>query len=152
MAALPDAVDLNGLVAFGGHTQLARVVEVDRENVWTSAIFGFVAFEQLLVDSELDPQEPCKRNGKSWRTFVGLKLPMTSLTGEVALAFGPSVRVMFRCGASAGDASVSMSMGVKDIVKNGRGCAFQDAEQGQTIEFTVDDWEILKTRRVSTKR
>lgn len=42
---------------------------------------------------------------------------MTSLTGEVALAFAPSVRVMFNWGVSAGDDSgASMSIGVEDIV------------------------------------
>lgn len=50
-------------------------------------------------------------------TLVGRKFAMTSLTGEVALAFAPSVRVMFNWGVSAGDDSgASMSIGVEDIV------------------------------------
>lgn len=42
---------------------------------------------------------------------------MTSLTGEVALALAPSIRVMFSWGVSTGDDSgASMSIGVEDIV------------------------------------
>jgi len=34
MSALFNAVDLNRLVAFGGHAKIAGVVEVNRENMW----------------------------------------------------------------------------------------------------------------------
>lgn len=47
---------------------------------------------------------------------MGLKLAMTSLTGEVALTLVPSVLVMFSWGASAGDDSASMSIGVEAMM------------------------------------
>lgn len=55
-------------------------------------------------------------------TLVGLKLAMTSLTAEVVLTLVPKVLVIFNWGASAGagDDSASMSMGVADMLVNGR--------------------------------
>lgn len=64
---------------------------------------------------------------------------MISLTGEVALTVDPSVRVMFRCGASAGDISRSISIGVDDIVADGRSCAYSKVEQRKQLESQAEN-------------
>lgn len=45
MAALPNVVDLDGLVALGSHAQLTGIVVIDREDTWALAILGLVSFE-----------------------------------------------------------------------------------------------------------
>lgn len=52
MSSLPNIVYLNGLIALGGHTQLARIVEIDREDVWCLAILGIVSLEELVGQSQ----------------------------------------------------------------------------------------------------
>lgn len=48
MPAFLDVVDLNGLVAFGGHEKLARVVKVEGQYVGLrAAILDVVSLEQL---------------------------------------------------------------------------------------------------------
>lgn len=49
VTSLPDIVDLNRLVALRGHTQLARIVVVDGQDVRDFAVLGFIPFEQLLM-------------------------------------------------------------------------------------------------------
>lgn len=50
--ALPDIVDLNRFIALGGHTQLARIIKVDREDVWCFAILGIVSLKELFKLSQ----------------------------------------------------------------------------------------------------
>lgn len=58
VAALADIVDLDRLVALSGHAELARVVEVDGEDIRRFAILGIVALEQLLISQSVLCQVP----------------------------------------------------------------------------------------------
>lgn len=95
MSALPDIVNLDSLIALGGHAELARVVIVDGQDVWNFAILGLFAFEKLLALSQWLVSIGRKIYASCGCTFVGLKFAITSLTGEVALTLVPKVRVMF---------------------------------------------------------
>lgn len=52
VSALPNIVYLNRLIALSGHTQLARIVEINGEDVWCLAILGIVSLEELVGQSQ----------------------------------------------------------------------------------------------------
>lgn len=116
VSAFPDIVNLNGLVALGGHAKLAGVVVVDGQDVGDFAILGLFSLENLFVSNQWSVATGAEKCVSCCGTFVGLKFAMTSLTGEVTLILVPRVRVMFNWGVSAGDDSISTSIGVADIV------------------------------------
>lgn len=97
VSSLPNIVYLNSLIALGGHTQLARIIEVNGENVWCLATLGVVSLEELVGQSQLCVAAKLRRLPFSLLnpTLVGRKFAIASLTGEVALTFAPRVRVMF---------------------------------------------------------
>lgn len=96
VSALSHIVNLDGLVAFGGHAKLARVVIVDGQNVWDLAILGLFSLEKLFVSVISAPLQRSQGHARGGCcTLVGLKFAITSLTGEVALTLVPKVRVMF---------------------------------------------------------
>lgn len=52
VSALPNIVYLNRLIALGGHTQLARIVEINGEDMWCLAILEIVSLEELIGQSQ----------------------------------------------------------------------------------------------------
>lgn len=109
---LLDAINLNCLVALGGHEKLARIIEVERQHVWLrTAILDVLPLEKLRT-SQL---ESSQYGFWALLAFVGRNDDMASLNGVVLLVARD--RVMLSEFPLAGvDSRWSKSIGVEAMM------------------------------------